>query len=91
MQQKAGVADVLRRVHTNDASFTIHQQKTLRPLRSAEQQPSADMWMHATLAATSASVIIAVATGIALNVRGTSEKNGYKSVKLTCCPARITM
>ena len=32
MQQEAGVAGVLRRVNTNDASFTIHQQKTLRAI-----------------------------------------------------------
>jgi Putative transposase/Transposase zinc-binding domain len=32
MQQKAEVATVLRRVNTNDASFTVHQQKTLRAL-----------------------------------------------------------
>lgn len=32
MQQKAEVATVLRRVNTNDASFTVHQHKTLRAI-----------------------------------------------------------
>ncbi len=92
MQAKYEVADVLRQVNIRDAAFCIQQEKTLRAVmqcRTAALGGHVDACVMS--AAQCALATIVVATGTVLNARDINARRGYKSVKLTCCPAHTIM
>ena len=94
-RSRSEVADMLRHADISDASFSIHQQKTLRAL---SQCRTAALGGHVDACDACGNVHISYNScrnrhclPIAIGTRDISAKSGYKSVKQTCCHAHTIM